>query len=62
MVYELLGFYIYWFDEIDVINGERLYRGIVVYFKLEFIDIKKLFLSENVEFVLSCFCYNKKLY
>lgn len=49
--YELLGFYIYWFDEINVINGVRLYRGIVVYFKLEFIVIKKLFLSEDVEIV-----------
>lgn len=49
--YELSGFYIYRFDEINVINGVRLYRGIVVYFKLEFIVIKKLFLSEDVEIV-----------
>lgn len=62
MVYELPGFHIHRFDETDATNGERSYRGIAVYSKLEFIDIKKLFLSENVESVLSCFCHNKKLY
>lgn len=60
--YDLPGFHIHRFDETNANNGGRSYRGIVVYSKLEFIEIKKLFLSEDVETVLSCFCHNNKLY
>lgn len=60
--YELPGFHIHRFDETNATNGARSYRGIVVYSKLEFIAIKKLFLSEDVETVQCYFCHNNRLY
>lgn len=52
----------YRFDDGVGVNYGRSYKGIVVYKKLEVMDIKGLFLCENVESVLVCVTHNGKMH
>lgn len=52
----------YRFDDDVCVNCGRFYKGIVVYIKLGVMDIKRLFLCENVDFVFVCVIYNGKMY
>lgn len=60
--YEIQGFNMHRFDDLNVGNTRRSYRGIVVYSKLDLFEVKRLFLCKNVEAVLAFFCHNDQIH
>lgn len=60
--YNIPGFRMYRFDDDVGVNCGRSYKGIVVYTKLGVMDIKRLFLCENVDSVLVCVTHNGKMH
>lgn len=60
--YNIPGFHMYRFDDDVGVNCGRSYKGIVVYTKLGVMDIKRLFLCENVDSVLVCVTHNGKMH
>jgi hypothetical protein len=58
--YQIQGFNMHRFDDINADICKRSCKGIVVYSKLELEDIERIFFFEDVEIVLISFLHNEK--
>ena len=53
--FEIPGFNIYRFDDLNTGNTDRSYWGIVVYSKLKLFEVRRIISCSDVEAVLVCF-------
>lgn len=60
--FEIPGFNIYRFDDLNTGNTGRSYRGIVVYSKLKLSEVRRIFSCSDVEAVLVCFNHKNQEY